>query len=1762
MRIFRKFLAVLLTVLTIMSVFSVATPVIAADVQSAAAENAVSSAQVQESAEDSVNAENEPFVIGEDETRRTENTKHFLMSDGTRKAVIYGNAVHYADANGKLREINNILSYDKDKKEYTNTQNSFKATFKESTGKGDMFTLENGGYSISWEYNAGLLRRALTRVEYEERKLSSDKISQIAEKSEDSITYKNIESDCELQYVVTNNGVKENIILNSPVNKNEFSFTVTAEGLNLLKNADGSISAKNAQGEEIFFIPAPFMFDSNDVYSYDASYEIEAQKDSYTITIVADEEWLKDEARLYPVTIDPVIYTKQTSTSVSSTFVTSDVPTANYGSRQDIYVGHESSNYGLCHALFKNTLPTLNKGDMVVGASLNIYMHSTSFDGGSSKRQLDAHIITSSWAENSVTWSTKPSYNATVLDYAFMNNGEESWKSFDITKAVKGWYEGSFANYGIMIKNHDETLAPARAIFRSENATGITEGIPFISITYRNNKGIESYWSYSGFSAGSAGVANVNDYTGNLAHVVPLASTVSEIMPVSLSMVYNAYCSQYIYTAGKNSSNLTSPGKGWRLNYQQTLLPSSEYGLTGESAENFPYVYADGDGTEHYIAKTTEDNETVYKDEDGLGYTFTKLSDNTMKLSQDDGSYMLFNTKGNLTQIVDNSGNKILLTYDSTGKKLERITDGTGHYYQIAYYRNSTDTADTDFIETITDNAGRVIRFITEDCLLKGVILQDTQTKAYFRYIANDEHLLSYVWCNDKNGLAFDYTTRAKASRIARVTEFSATGADVAASARTIGAISTFDRVAYNTTVIRSPGIDGINGAVTSGNGNDDIIATLQFDNFGRTVSQQVKYGNGEAVGAGAYTYTGDENEESRNRIRSSATLNKNTVNLLTNPNAEGTSGWTIHSSTGNVAYSYAADTTESYTGKQSLKLTNTSVPQAGYSYAGQRVNNIKPGYYYTFSAFVKTKNLTLANFNSYKGAYLMLVSHSADGTYLGAQRSAFITADTNETINSGWRRINATMKMPGNASYVIAYVILGCATGSANFDALQLEEGVTANSVNLLQNGSFEKVSTASISNWSNTDNISYVADKDGSTAEKSKDGTRSLKITGDGNTAKGFNQYVVVSPNENDTYILSGWAAAYSVNKSYHENLAFELAARVTYSCSDGSTVTQYKDSAQFNTTVAEWQYAASSFSLKYVKANKNDTKTYTPTHIMIMPRYNYQGNFAYFDNIQLIKDVAQSYTYDSEGNATSVSANAEQKNNMEYEGEDLKSYTDAAGYTTEYTYDTHHRLTQAKSPKEVKVNYSYNTRGQVTAVETVNKGGNMKIETANTYTGTYPSYGLSDGAYLYQTTDELGKTTTYGHDLSTGAQTSVTDAGGTKTTYGYNDNYTRLLKTQTGSTAIEYAYEGNRISQLLFKDTEKGTKETYSFTYDSFGNVINTNIGQGASKKSLVTNIYGTNNGVLKQSNYANGDSIRYEYSKAGLTTGIYQDNNSESASPAFTWGYSSNGLPRVHKDGYAGLRYDYSYDAIGRLIRTDISKSTSGDYVGATEYGYDLRNNLTSISNDVGGLTFAQYYRYRKVDGVSSSEADAKDNLPTQYRALEVNTNYTHDSLNRLSQKVVDTTSDIVTKYGYVSRLVGETTYYSHQLRAEETNGVSYHYAYDDVGNITQIRKGTGVNTSFANAAPYKEYSYDGKHQLESETMGSTKNTWVYDGLGNIIKRETTVNGTPTAQVTYNYGADSDCGWENLLTNITISNYTDNTTTVETIDYDEIGNPISY
>ena len=78
------------------------------------------------------------------------------------------------------------------------------------------------------------------------------------------------------------------------------------------------------------------------------------------------------------------------------------------------------------------------------------------------------------------------------------------------------------------------------------------------------------------------------------------ASTASGYAPASVQHVYNGYMA-----GDKYSKTTPYVGRGWRLNIQQTLLPSSEYGLTGTSKDNYPYVYTDEDGTEHYFYKKT-----------------------------------------------------------------------------------------------------------------------------------------------------------------------------------------------------------------------------------------------------------------------------------------------------------------------------------------------------------------------------------------------------------------------------------------------------------------------------------------------------------------------------------------------------------------------------------------------------------------------------------------------------------------------------------------------------------------------------------------------------------------------------------------------------------------------------------------------------------------------------------------------------------------------------------------------------------------------------------------------------------------------------------------------------------------------------------------------------------------------------------------------------------------------------------------------------
>lgn len=231
------------------------------------------------------------------------------------------------------------------------------------------------------------------------------------------------------------------------------------------------------------------------------------------------------------------------------------------------------------------------------------------------------------------------------------------------------WYNGE-ENYGIMLKPLDEANNYQCASFYSANYPASSVPRPVFEITYRNNKGLEDYWTYTSFEAGTAGTVYINDYTGNLVFIHGDMSTPGGRMPVNVQHVFNNYMANE-----KFSKIAPYVGVGWRMNIQQTLLPSSQFGLTGDAAATYPYVYTDGDGTDHYFYKKTENGKTKYYDEDGLKLELTIQSSSTnekYKITDEDDNTLVFNANGNLVKMLDANGNAIALTLSADKKAFSR----------------------------------------------------------------------------------------------------------------------------------------------------------------------------------------------------------------------------------------------------------------------------------------------------------------------------------------------------------------------------------------------------------------------------------------------------------------------------------------------------------------------------------------------------------------------------------------------------------------------------------------------------------------------------------------------------------------------------------------------------------------------------------------------------------------------------------------------------------------------------------------------------------------------------------------------------------------------------------------------------------------------------------------------------------------------------------------------------------------------------------
>ena len=263
-------------------------------------------------------------------------------------------------------------------------------------------------------------------------------------------------------------------------------------------------------------------------------------------------------------------------------------------------------------------------------------------------------------------------------------------------------------------------------------------------------------------------------------------------------------------------------------------------------------------------------------------------------------------------------------------------------------------------------------------------------------------------------------------------------------------------------------------------------------------------------------------------------------------------------------------------------------------------------------------------------------------------------------------------------------------------------------------------------------------------------------------------------------------------------------------------------------------------------------------------------------------------------------------------------------------------------------------------------------------------------------------------------------------------------------------------------------------------------------------------GVNNGRLQKMTFGNDQTVQYSYDKFDRTTKEQYNN------VTYEYAYDASGQ-LAKQTSTAGEEYNYEYDSLGRLIRSN--EYNDGTFEQRTEHIYDASNRLTKQSwYNVGGTT-TMSYAYSTTTGLLTS-------LNANLVGTSIPVAYTYQGANQLRSKAIGSVMtkayNFGTSSGYRTALPNFVNY-----RDPDGNLIYGDYCvYDGNGRIVSIAD--SGNTSSVRAT----YGYDEQGQLTSAAVGGTRYAYTYDTAGNLI---TKTDGGTSHSYTYGNGA-----WRDLLT----------------------------
>ncbi|MBO5016357.1 MAG: hypothetical protein J6C92_11155, partial [Bacteroidaceae bacterium] len=1176
----------------------------------------------------------------------------------------------------------------------------------------------------------------------------------IPEHLKSSILYENVFPGIDLLYTAYGYDVKEQIIVREKQNSYRYDFLLELDGLTAVLNEDGSVSLVDAQQNVVYNIPVPYMEDADHNISYDVFYSLEEVAGGVVLTIEADADWINEEGRAFPVAIDPTLelVTNAYSNKIYAGFVAAGSPDKSYKGDDYIYTGFGAAaeNQEFQAFLYFNNIPDVPDGYTLVETNLYIATLDYSAQGQCFELPLGLYGISSGGPSSGanidnwllqLTWNTKPIVNkANTIDYVTLSGATNgNYVSWDMTELCEAWYADSNISRVAALCIPDGVNCSSNYCASPRFYSPQNANSAVIFVvSYRDITGIEPYYTYSTFDVGLAGTAYISDVTGQSKVVKEVATYASTVNPFSLNLVYNSD-----YFSDNSTIDYQPPTKidlSMKLGSGWTLDIIQR--VVAETISGTSYLrYHDGDGTIHYFVK----NGNEYCDEDGLGLKIVDSGNNVYTMSDNQDNKWIF-TNSYLTEIQDNNGNKYKINYSD--KKIETIVQTNNNGTAITVASFSYDS--NKYLTTITDSAGDAYHLgYSGDNLIS--VTRNTNTVANYSYSG---HQLTKITDTLPNySLELSYAN-------GKVSSYKELGGDGT------GAQCDITYPNNSKTTYHDYGVNRVKGDT------DDILTHYLFDYAGRTVNAYTTDINGKVLGATNAVYTGSNSTDKKNnRVQRTASVGVTSQQLLQDFGFEvGTSGtsWAF-SDVSNIDAQVGINSEKPRTGTNSLHVRIGSGVTNEVS-SSHVTKALKAGTTYTLSAYFNTSGVT-----AFDGRGLCLLVTKSGNT---VAKSNYLNYKTSAAVDNGWIRWSVTFTAAADGVHALGIFCHGT-EGHIYVDDLQLEDGNAPSNHNLLENGNMSSSSYG----WTLGAGCSYD--------------TQRMKITG---SPASINTYayqdVPINLPSDETYVLSGWVTANAVpdnitNGDADSDTNKQCGLRAVIYYSDNSTENHY---VPFNADLTEKQFVSTAIVPKQPDKKVNK--------IRVVCAYEKNANVAYFDDISLVREAAQTMKYDDDGNLISVISTGQGSENSTYDDNNnlTKLVTNGAGTYT-YSYDDSnykHRPTSV-------------TNGLITQSMTYDGAGNVATSTLKstdtTFTKTLNSSSeyTNSGNLLSSITDSNDSTTNYTYTSARNKKAGIANTTSVVVKDENNEDVEKIVGRQVTD-------EFGRLRQAFFINTvEDSSGET---------------------------------------------------------------------------------------------------------------------------------------------------------------------------------------------------------------------------------------------------------------------------------------------------------------------------------------------------------------